>query len=140
MLRIALALAVALGASLSLGGCNQERNESVRLMNEGIKLYRKERLMQAYFVDGSNVGDPDVVADCAADVGFDREAAVRFLASDAGTDEVAERLAEAADRGVTAVPTYVLDGAWAIPGAQEPETFAAVIGKLAAKVSGTRDG
>ena len=28
-------------------GCNQERNESIRLMNEGLKLYRHDRLVKA---------------------------------------------------------------------------------------------
>ena len=38
--------------------------------------------------------------------------------------------------GITAVPTYVVSEQWAIPGAQEPETFARVLGKLAAKALG----
>jgi predicted DsbA family dithiol-disulfide isomerase len=33
--------------------------------------------------------------------------------------------------GITAVPTYVVNGQWAIPGAQEPETFAKVLRKMA---------
>jgi hypothetical protein len=43
----------------------------------------KERLLQAYFTDGLNIGDPDVLADCAAEVGFDRDEVAAFLASDA---------------------------------------------------------
>ena len=30
----------------------------------------KERLLQAYFTDGLNIGDPEVLADCAAEVGL----------------------------------------------------------------------
>jgi predicted DsbA family dithiol-disulfide isomerase len=91
----------------------------------------KERLLQAYFVDGLNVGDPDVLADCAAEVGFDREEAYEFLASGRGTDDVRAELETASDSGITAVPTYVINGRWAIPGAQEPETFAQVLRKMA---------
>ncbi|MEI7548725.1 MAG: hypothetical protein WCK21_11820, partial [Actinomycetota bacterium] len=34
---------------------------------------------------------------------------------------------------ITAVPTYVLDGRWVIPGAQDPATFVTVIRRLLAK-------
>jgi len=93
----------------------------------------KERLLQAYFTDGLNIGDPDVLADCAAEVGFDRDEIVAFLSSDRGTEEVAAELALAHENGITAVPTYVINGQWAIPGAQEPETFAQVLRKMAAQ-------
>ena len=91
----------------------------------------KERLLQAYFHDGLNIGDPDVLADCAAEVGFDPDAVRDFLASERGTDEVRAELDVASDNGITAVPTYVVNGRWAIPGAQEPETFAQVLRKMA---------
>jgi predicted DsbA family dithiol-disulfide isomerase len=91
----------------------------------------KERLLQAYFTDGLDIGDPEVLADCAADVGIDRPTALEFLASDRGRAEVAAELDEARDEGITAVPTYVFRGQWAVPGAQEPETFAQVLRKMA---------
>jgi predicted DsbA family dithiol-disulfide isomerase len=95
----------------------------------------KERLLQAYFVDGLDVGNPDVLADCAAEVGFDRDEAYAFLASGRGTEEVRSEIELAGDNGITAVPTYVINGRWAIPGAQEPETFAQVLRKMADQVA-----
>lgn len=91
----------------------------------------KERLLKAYFTDGLDIGDPDVLADCAGEVGFDRDEVVEFLASTRGTEEVRAELAIASDDGITAVPTYVVNRQWAIPGAQEPETFAQVLRKMA---------
>lgn len=96
----------------------------------------KERLLRAYFTDGLDVGDPDTLADCAAEVGFDRAEIVAFLESDRGVAEVDADLRGAQDRGITAVPTYVIDERWAIPGAQEPETFAQVLGKMARQHAG----
>ena len=96
----------------------------------------KERLLEAYFTDGLNIGDPDVLADCAAGVGFDRDEIVSFLDSGGGLDEVRQQLEEGYRLGITAVPTYVVGDQWAIPGAQEPETFARVLGKLAAQAVG----
>ena len=93
----------------------------------------KERLLQAYFTDGANVGDPDVLARCAADVGLDGEAARRMLEDDTGATELTESLAFAAEAEITAVPTYVIDGRWSIPGAQDPDTFVQVLTRLAAR-------
>jgi predicted DsbA family dithiol-disulfide isomerase len=93
----------------------------------------KERLLEAYFTDGLDIGDPDVLADCAAEVGFERDDVITFLDSDRGMAEVAEELRFAHENGITAVPTYVINGRWAVPGAQEPETFAQVLRKMAAQ-------
>jgi predicted DsbA family dithiol-disulfide isomerase len=92
----------------------------------------KERLLQAYFHDGLDVGDPDVLADCAADIGFDRDDAAAFLAGDAGVAELIAHLSYAHENGITAVPTYVLDGRWAVPGAQDTELFVNVLRRMAA--------
>src|SRR4051794_8658650 len=48
----------------------------------------KERLLQAYFHDGLDVGDPEVLSTCAAEVRFDRGSVIEFLDSGAGTSEV----------------------------------------------------
>lgn len=93
----------------------------------------KERLLQAYFTDGADIGDPDVVVDCAVEAGLDRDAITALLAGDGGLGEVREELAQAAAHGITAVPTYVVDGQWAIPGAQDVEVFERVLRKLAAR-------
>ncbi len=95
----------------------------------------KERLLKAYFTDGLDIGVPDVLADCAAEVGFDRGNVMAFLQSDRGMADVAAELEVAHDSGITAVPTYVINGQWAIPGAQEPETFAKVLRKTASQVA-----
>jgi predicted DsbA family dithiol-disulfide isomerase len=95
----------------------------------------KERLLKAYFTDGLHIGDPDTLADCAAEVGFDRDEVIAFLESDRGVSEVSAELDEARQNGITAVPTYVLNGMWAVPGAQDPETFEKVLRKIAAKTT-----
>jgi len=99
----------------------------------------KERLLQAYFTDGLNIGDPEVLARCAAEIGFDRDAVIEFLESHGGTAEVAAELAEGRDEGITAVPTFVFDGRWAVPGAQEPETYAQVLRKMATRATADSD-
>jgi len=97
-----------------------------------------ERLMVAYFTDGLDIGDPDTVARCAADAGMDHDAVRAALDRDDGTNEVDRSIARAAELGVTAVPTYVIDGSWAIPGAQESETFVQVLRRFAARLDPAR--
>jgi predicted DsbA family dithiol-disulfide isomerase len=99
----------------------------------------KERLLQAYFHDGLDVGDHDVLAVCAADVGFDRHKVTDFLRGDGGSDEVRSMLASAHEHGITAVPTFVIDGTWAIPGAQDPDTFVQVLRRMEERAATGRD-
>jgi len=93
----------------------------------------KERLLQAYFCDGANVGDPDVLAALATEVGMPGDRVRAYLDSDDGTAPVRAMLQVAAENEITAVPTFVMDGRWAIPGAQDPDTFVNVIRRLLAK-------
>jgi len=93
----------------------------------------KQRLLEAYFTDGLNVGDHEVLADCAADVGMERDGVLAFLSSDDGVLQTRTELDEARELGITAVPTLVFGGTWAVPGAQDADTFAIVLRRLAAK-------
>ncbi len=93
----------------------------------------KEALMDAYFTRGENIGDPQVLARCATatwPTSPSVEEIVAFLASDEGRAEVNIDLAEAVSHGITGVPTYLIDGQWAIPGAQDTETFERVLRRV----------
>jgi predicted DsbA family dithiol-disulfide isomerase len=91
----------------------------------------KERLLAAYFTEGRNVADPDVLAATAGDIGLDADDVRRVLDSDEGTAELSAALSVAADAGITAVPTYVIDRQWSIPGAQDPDVFVQVLRRVA---------
>ena len=68
-------------------------------------------------------------------LGHDRQQILSFLESNDGVVELEAELALAYELGITAVPTYVIDGRWSIPGAQDSETFKTVLTNLAAKAS-----
>ncbi|MEU0936420.1 MULTISPECIES: DsbA family oxidoreductase [unclassified Embleya] len=87
----------------------------------------KDRLLAAYFTEGENVADHVRLTEFAVEAGLDRDRVVAFLASDEGTDEVRREIAEAQEMGVTAVPTFVFEGTWAVQGAQEASTFLQVL-------------
>ncbi len=82
-----------------------------------------ERVFTGYFYNGENVGDTEVLATMAADVGLDREETIAFLD---GNDGVADVLAEsrfAYENGINGVPCFIFDRHYALAGAQEPEAF-----------------
>ena len=90
----------------------------------------KERLLQAYFCDGLDIGSVPVLARLAGEVGMPEDRVLAFLQSDDGAEEVQRDLALAAELEITAVPTFVIDGRWSIPGAQDPDTYVSVIRRL----------
>lgn len=99
----------------------------------------KESLMRAYFTDGRNVGDAATIVDAASDALHPDEPEKReserirleeALSHGEGLGEVTEQLATAAAHGITAVPTFVIDGRWAIPGAQDADTFEQVLRRM----------
>ena len=81
------------------------------------------RLFAAHFAEGRDVGDPEALAELAADVGMDPVAVRDHLRSDAGTREVQDEISAARRLGVTAVPTYVFDDRYVVEGAQPTELF-----------------
>jgi len=100
----------------------------------------KERLLQAYFVDGLDIGDPATLAGCAADIGLDRDEARQFLDGTEGVAEVRDFLEHANQNDITAVPTYVISdtrhrAAWMVPGAQDTDVFVNVLRRLADKIA-----
>ena len=82
-----------------------------------------EALFSAYFLEGRDIGSRAVLAEIAGEAGLDREAARRFLDSDAEREAVSAEDTQARRIGIQGVPCFVLDRAYAVSGAQEPEYF-----------------
>lgn len=82
-----------------------------------------EELFRLYFIEGQDVGDPNVLADVAARHGLDRDVVKRLLAGDADEAEVQEEIAAAQRIGVTGVPFFIFNGRLAVSGAQPAEVL-----------------
>ncbi len=87
----------------------------------------QERLFVAYFTEGAAVGEPETLVRLAADVGLDAQACAEVLAGDRYADAVRADERQALELGVTGVPYFVVDGRFAIPGAQDPDTVLGVL-------------
>ncbi len=81
------------------------------------------RLLQAYFRDGLNLADHEVLLDIAEQSGLNREEAKAVLASEAYLDTVNAEIAQARSFGVSGVPFFVLEDKYSISGAQPQEYF-----------------
>lgn len=84
-------------------------------------------LQRAYFNEGKNIADLEILADIAAGAGMNREETLRRLQSDEGAAETAEAIEDAYRLGVTGVPFFVFDNRYALSGAQPPETILAAM-------------
>jgi len=82
-----------------------------------------EILFSAYFEQGRDIGDQAVLADIAAESGFDRAEAAKWLAGEAALEDVLGEDRNARRLGISGVPCFILDGGYSISGAQEPEFF-----------------
>jgi predicted DsbA family dithiol-disulfide isomerase len=89
-----------------------------------------DRLMDAYWRDGVNIGDPDELRRLAHDLPPDD--VERVLTTDAYADRVHASTNEAVSVGVTGVPAWVIDGRLLVPGAQPREVFEQAFAQLAA--------
>jgi predicted DsbA family dithiol-disulfide isomerase len=87
----------------------------------------KEALLRAHFVERRPIGDAAVLAELAVAVGLARREVDQVLSSDRFADEVRRDEAEAASLGCQGVPFFVFDRAYAVPGAQDVETFLATL-------------
>lgn len=83
----------------------------------------KERLLRAYFTEGRSVSDHGSLAELAAEVGLDPARVSEVLASDDYAADVRADEARAVELGSTGVPFFVLDGRFAVPGAQPPDVL-----------------
>ena len=92
-----------------------------------------DRLFKAYFAEGRDIGDRDVLIEISGSTGMDPEMVSRLLGSDADADDIRARDAHARERGVTGVPTFIVGNRHALPGAQSADLWERVIDDLASQ-------
>jgi hypothetical protein len=92
------------------------------------KRYNKSNVMEealfiAHFIDGKNVGDTEVLIALAENLGIDREEARQAITTAQLDDEVNKDIQEARNNGISGVPFFVLNGKYAVSGAQPAAVF-----------------
>jgi predicted DsbA family dithiol-disulfide isomerase len=90
---------------------------------QGSQAEMLEALQQAYFTGGLDLGSRPVLAMVAGSIGLDERAAAGYLESGAGREAVYADLVAARELDVSSVPFLMIDGRFAVQGAQEPDTL-----------------
>jgi len=80
-------------------------------------------LLKAYFTDGKNIADRNVLAELARQAGLDGAEADEVLVSDRFAQEVKEEETLWARRGISSVPAVIVNDRYLISGGQPPEVF-----------------
>lgn len=81
------------------------------------------RLFEAYFLEGRNIGETAVMLALAEELGIETDGLEDFLASDRLCQEILNEDVLARRIGINGVPCFIIDGQYALSGAQEPEAF-----------------
>jgi predicted DsbA family dithiol-disulfide isomerase len=94
---------------------------------------REEKLVKvlfsAYFTEGKLLSDHGVLLDAAQAAGMDPDEAAAVLAGEDHAAGVRADETVAQELGITGVPHFVINGKWAIPGAQDVETLVLVLNR-----------
>jgi predicted DsbA family dithiol-disulfide isomerase len=91
----------------------------------------KQRLMELYFTEGADLTDRAVLVQAAVDCGMDGALVRALLASEKDVERVEKESNWAKEMGIDGVPCFILGGAFAVSGAQDPATLAEAIGQAA---------
>lgn len=100
---------------------------------EGRQHALKRALFAAYFTEGRNPSDHEVLIDVATLAGLDPQRAREILASDLYANEVREREKFYRERGIQAVPSVIFNGKYLIQGGQPVAAFEQALRQIAAE-------
>lgn len=92
-------------------------------------------LFKANFEEGRNVGDEETLLSIAEGAGMERIVVSRLLDSDADSETVKGEIDAARQIGVSGVPCFILQGKYAVMGAQSVETLEDAIRQVGQEVA-----
>lgn len=108
----------------------QELGKWADTQDDGDKLH--DAFYRAYFVDGRNIGDPDVLLDVVGAVGLSVDDARKVIEDRSFKNAVDQDWAKSRQVGVTGVPTFV-SGQYGVVGAQPYESLEKLVTEAGAE-------
>ncbi|AHD01793.1 DsbA family oxidoreductase [Leisingera methylohalidivorans] len=90
----------------------------------------KQALLEAYFTDGKDISDLEVLTQAAESLGLDGAEARAALDSGKHGDSVRQREAFWVNQGIRGVPAMVFNGRHLVTGAQGVENYASILEQL----------
>jgi predicted DsbA family dithiol-disulfide isomerase len=101
-------------------------------MSEEVQNRLVRRLFQINFEEGGNLGDHAVLIEAAREAGMDVSVAEALLPTDADAEAVQNEITTASRMGITGVPCFLIEGKYAVMGAQDAATLTDAIRQVAA--------
>lgn len=98
--------------------------------DKGVHEQLHKRLMSAYWAEGRDIGDPEVLVEEATAVGLDPDEARAVIAELRYAERIAAATSALFELGGGGVPGWVVDDRVFVPGAQPHELFERVMQKL----------
>ncbi len=90
---------------------------------QGLGINMMTRLQAAYFSEGLDITDFEILKKCAVEVGLDVSDVEKVLVTDSFSAEVKADQARATEMGITGVPFFLINKKYSITGAQSSESF-----------------
>ena len=94
-----------------------------------------DALFHSYFVEARDIGDTEVLGDIADAIGMDAAVVLKLLGTDEDRENIKARDTHSRKMGLSSVPTFIVGGQHAVPGAQSPEMWQQVIGEVNAQLA-----
>jgi len=94
----------------------------------------KEALFKAYFSDGRDIGETEVLVDIAREIDLDPGIVAELLPTDADVQNVRNEEALFQQMGISGVPTYIANRRVAVQGAETAEKLARFLRDAAARL------
>ncbi|MFC5447925.1 DsbA family oxidoreductase [Paenibacillus aestuarii] len=108
-------------------------HQLIAIAPEASKQRLVDALFKAYFEDGLDVGNVEVLLDIAESQGMDRAKTAASLQAKEGLEQVEDDLEFARGAGVSGVPFFVVNRKYALTGAQPPATFLQALQQISAE-------
>ena len=91
--------------------------------NMEVSIFVVEKLFQRYFFKGDDISKKSILLEVALEAGMNSAIIEDLFEKNWDSDLIAEEENIARNMGITAVPCFIVNGKYAIPGAQEPSVL-----------------
>ena len=92
-------------------------------------------LFESYFINGKDIGDPNILLEIAVKHKIDAEEFKNYLSNQENIEPLANEEIQARKMGINSVPTFIINKQIVISGAQTSENFELIFEKLKARIN-----
>ena len=97
---------------------------------QGVQENVLDSLFESYFLNGEDIGDPNVLLDIAIKHKIDAEDFQSYLSDQENIEPLANEEIQARKMGINSVPTFIINKQIVVTGAQTSENFEIIFQKL----------